>query len=808
MKSYQLLWLLKKLSVLSIWIFFATLLSGQVLASTYYVDNVSGLDTNDGFSIGGAWKTLSKATSIASAGDTVNVINNGPTNPFHERLAPARSGTSGSHIRFVGYNGSPYILGTIDYSHSLSNGWLWKPSSVSGEYYLTLNNANPGITQARVFATSTTSSWNSTGVDALNNRSTGTLGSLGAGQWNWGDNDTLGYSTIYYRLAADESDITTLHIEGGEDGAQHRNPILVAWQYIDIENFKVRFSNHHGILNQTLSNYVTYNNVDSSYTGRSGISNGIFTNMTITNCRFDHNGMISTVRADYTGIQLSGTTNSTITNNVISNGNNDSGINIKAASNNNLVANNIIFNNPQHGIDISTASLNNTIYNNTTYNNGEQGINVETNSTGNVIKNNILANNQAYQLSVFDSGSTTGLVLDNNLFYFSNPATNIIRFVGSFYSMNTFGTYKTDKSQDQNSLALNPLFLNGSGSFSLAGDFKLSRLSPAIDSGASVGISSDYAGTTVPQNVSADIGAYEYIPLTVTVNQAAGQSDPTSDSPINFTAVFSESVSDFVTGDVTLSGTAGATTATVTGSGTTYNIAVTGMNSSGTVIPTLAVDIATGASGNTNTASTGSDNNVTYTISSSSTSSNSTTFSGGSGVSHSPSCDDTTPASSPNLFQINTSDSTAKLFFTPIGNTNSYFISYSSKPNAEEHGTGNITLASNGVQSVLIKSLNPNTAYYFKVRGQNGCKPGDWGNIMQVKTNTRGVNHLALHFKNQTSIKNIVSPFYKKAIQVDPIITPLIAPLVTPISTPEPSRATVPVKPAIKKCYIWGLICF
>ena len=38
----------------------------------------------------------------------------------------------------------------------------------------------------------------------------------------------------------------------------------------------------------------------------------------------------------------------------------------------------------------------------------------------------------------------------------------------------------------------------------------------------------------------------------MTINQAAGQADPTSASPINFTVVFSEPVTDFATGDVTL----------------------------------------------------------------------------------------------------------------------------------------------------------------------------------------------------------------------------------------------------------------
>ena len=79
---------------------------------------------------------------------------------------------------------------------------------------------------------------------------------------------------------------------------------------------------------------------------------------------------------------------------------------------------------------------------------------------------------------------------------------------------------------------------------------------------------------------------------TVTINQAAGQADPTHGSTINFTVVFSEPVVDFAADDVTLhgwpilfagptgsSGTAAnsSLTAVVTGSGTTYNVAVSGM---------------------------------------------------------------------------------------------------------------------------------------------------------------------------------------------------------------------------------------
>ncbi len=100
----------------------------------------------------------------------------------------------------------------------------------------------------------------------------------------------------------------------------------------------------------------------------------------------------------------------------------------------------------------------------------------------------------------------------------------------------------------------------------------------------------------------------------VTINQAAAQPDPTSTSPINFTVVFDQPVTGFATGDVTLSGTAGATTATVTGGPTTYNVAVTGMGASGTVIATIPAGVCQNSSAQTNNASTSTDNTVTYNL--------------------------------------------------------------------------------------------------------------------------------------------------------------------------------------------------
>jgi hypothetical protein len=71
-------------------------------------------------------------------------------------------------------------------------------------------------------------------------------------------------------------------------------------------------------------------------------------------------------------------------------------------------------------------------------------------------------------------------------------------------------------------------------------------------------------------------------------------------------------VTGFATGDVTLGGSAGATTAAVSGSGTTYTVSVSGMASDGTVTVSVAAGVATDAAGNENLASTSTDNTVTY----------------------------------------------------------------------------------------------------------------------------------------------------------------------------------------------------
>src|SRR5437870_5653033 len=132
------------------------------------------------------------------------------------------------------------------------------------------------------------------------------------------------------------------------------------------------------------------------------------------------------------------------------------------------------------------------------------------------------------------------------------------------------------------------------------------------------GVAQDAAGNANTASTSTDSSVSftpaDSTPPPVTINQASGQADPTNSSPINFSAVFSEPVSGFTGAAVTLSGTAGGTkTVTVSGGPSTYTVAVSGMSSAGTVIASIPAGVARDAAGNANTASTSTDNSVTFT---------------------------------------------------------------------------------------------------------------------------------------------------------------------------------------------------
>ena len=101
----------------------------------------------------------------------------------------------------------------------------------------------------------------------------------------------------------------------------------------------------------------------------------------------------------------------------------------------------------------------------------------------------------------------------------------------------------------------------------------------------------------------------------MTVEQAVGQADPASVSPVGFTVEFSEPVTGFDASDVSLAGSTagGPLTASVTGGPSAYVVTVSGMSSSGSVVVSVPAGAASDAAGNSSLASTSVDNTVSWT---------------------------------------------------------------------------------------------------------------------------------------------------------------------------------------------------
>jgi len=102
--------------------------------------------------------------------------------------------------------------------------------------------------------------------------------------------------------------------------------------------------------------------------------------------------------------------------------------------------------------------------------------------------------------------------------------------------------------------------------------------------------------------------------VSVTITSSSGDSgDSTSSTTLSYTVTFSESTSNFVVGDITVTGTANGSSpeaSNFAGSGTTYTFDVVQGSSDGTVSVSVAAGKATDATGNDNTVS----NTYTFTI--------------------------------------------------------------------------------------------------------------------------------------------------------------------------------------------------
>jgi len=98
-------------------------------------------------------------------------------------------------------------------------------------------------------------------------------------------------------------------------------------------------------------------------------------------------------------------------------------------------------------------------------------------------------------------------------------------------------------------------------------------------------------------------------------------------------------------------------------------------------------------------------------------------------------CSAQAPSSAPNLYEIDVTSTTAKVFFSPAGGPyDQHYISYGQGNNSEGYGIDLNTSQTSGALFYVIEQLSPSTVYTFKVRGGNGCKAGPWSNTVIIQT--------------------------------------------------------------------------
>lgn len=167
----------------------------------------------------------------------------------------------------------------------------------------------------------------------------------------------------------------------------------------------------------------------------------------------------------------------------------------------------------------------------------------------------------------------------------------------------------------------------------------------------------------------------------------------------------------------------------------------------------------------------------------------------------SPVCVGEKPSQTPDLFQIDVRGDKATLFFTPIENTSRYYISYSERPLAEEHGV-EVTLSKSGVQNYTVGYLKYGRTYYFKVRGSLGCVTGEWSNVLAVTTGYGVKKTTYRYFPSLLLTRKMES---KKIIDT---VSPTEKPVESVVPTSVPLEKISNVKEEVKKKFCFLRWCF
>ncbi|TRZ53790.1 hypothetical protein D4S03_01230 [bacterium] len=134
-----------------------------------------------------------------------------------------------------------------------------------------------------------------------------------------------------------------------------------------------------------------------------------------------------------------------------------------------------------------------------------------------------------------------------------------------------------------------------------------------------------------------------------------------------------------------------------------------------------------------------------------------------------------------------------QLYWDKADKASSWSVGYGTQPGKYIYG---ITSFGNGSSRDLVVNTFSNKIFYFSVKANNGCMPGDWSN--EWKVGTAGTLNALL---NTGTVKPVI-PVIKKTTVVTPTVTKAPTKAITPVVTKTPTVTPVTTLP--KTGGFWG----
>jgi len=159
-------------------------------------------------------------------------------------------------------------------------------------------------------------------------------------------------------------------------------------------------------------------------------------------------------------------------------------------------------------------------------------------------------------------------------------------------------------------------------------------------------------------------------------------------------------------------------------------------------------------------------------------------------------CQNQAPASAADLYQIDTTRSTATLYFAPANRPYTHYVIQYGEGSNMQHS---VSFSADNVQGALkteIGALKANTTYSFHILAFNGCASGSWSNQVKAITTSSGgrSNYKNMFVAAKTSISRVLGKITNtpssQVTQLSPATRTSVSPTTTPTIKQNQSSAT------------------